>query len=213
MHQARHHLQNEEWNQAKSVLQRLLDAYPNQRGPDNAYLLMAEAHRALEETEAERGTLAKLARVDAEAIDTFARLMELDQGREDWEGVRLNAQRYLAVNPLISFPHQYGANAAEALGQVTNAIISYRNLLLLDPPNPAEVHYRLARLLHQAEDPSARRHVLQALEEAPRFRDAHRLLLKITAESPGRSNQPNRRPAAIPDSSSSPSPTPSPRSL
>jgi hypothetical protein len=51
---------------------------------------------------------------------------------------------------------------------------------LLDPPDPAEAHYRLARLLHQAGDPAAKRHVLQALEEAPRFREAHRLLLEIS---------------------------------
>jgi hypothetical protein len=37
----------------------------------------------------------------------------------------------------------------------------------------------LARLLHQAGDPTAKRHVLQAIEEAPRFRDAHRLLMEI----------------------------------
>jgi hypothetical protein len=56
-------------------------------------------------------------------------------------------------------------------------------MLLLDPPDPAEVHFRLARLLRKAGDPAAKRHVLQALEEAPRFRDAHRLLLEIAGDA------------------------------
>ena len=57
-------------------------------------------------------------------------------------------------------------------------------MLLFDPPDPADVHFRLARLLRQAGDPAAKRQVLQALEEAPRFREAQRLLLDITGELP-----------------------------
>jgi len=41
------------------------------------------------------------------------------------------------------------------------------------------VHFRLAKLLHSEGDPRARRHVLQALEEAPRYREALRLLMEI----------------------------------
>ena len=38
-------------------------------------------------------------------------------------------------------------------------------------------------LLHSRGTDAAKRHVLQALEEAPRFRDAHKLLLEITGSS------------------------------
>jgi hypothetical protein len=57
-------------------------------------------------------------------------------------------------------------------------------LLELDPPDIAETHFRLAELLHTVGDPSARRHVLQALEEAPRYPAALRLLLEINSQSP-----------------------------
>jgi tetratricopeptide (TPR) repeat protein len=66
---------------------------------------------------------------------------------------------------------------------VDRAIQAYRVLLQLDPPDPAEAHYRLAVLLHRQGDPGAKRQVLQALEEAPRFRDALRLLLQINKEN------------------------------
>ncbi|HUV65948.1 MAG TPA: hypothetical protein VMW24_18785, partial [Sedimentisphaerales bacterium] len=56
-------------------------------------------------------------------------------------------------------------------------------LLLLDPADPADIHYRLARLLEHKDPAEAKRHVLLALAEAPRFREAHRLLLKIVSQT------------------------------
>jgi hypothetical protein len=55
-------------------------------------------------------------------------------------------------------------------------------MLRLNPADPAEIHFRLARLLHASGSPEARRHVLLALEEAPRFRAAHELLLEIAGK-------------------------------
>jgi hypothetical protein len=39
-------------------------------------------------------------------------------------------------------------------------------------------------------DPAAKRHVLQALEEAPRYREAHRLLLELAHANPTSTNAP-----------------------
>jgi hypothetical protein len=53
-------------------------------------------------------------------------------------------------------------------------------LLLFDSTDAAETHFRLAQLLHDAGNRSAaKRHILHALEEAPRFLAAHRLLLEL----------------------------------
>jgi tetratricopeptide (TPR) repeat protein len=85
------------------------------------------------------------------------------------------------VNPLIPTPHRQLARASEQLGERDEAIASYRALALLDDTDPAEVHFRLAKLLRQAGKPDeARREVLKSLEDAPRFLDAHRLLLELT---------------------------------
>jgi len=47
---------------------------------------------------------------------------------------------------------------------------------LLEP----DIHFRLARALHATGQPAeAKRHVLLALEEAPRFREAQQLLLQL----------------------------------
>jgi len=88
------------------------------------------------------------------------------------------------------------ARAAEGLGVTDVAIDAYRALLLMDPVDPAEVHYRLAFWLERrGELELARRHVLQSLEEAPRFRAAHGLLLKLHESSPGPAGSSGSSPA------------------
>jgi tetratricopeptide (TPR) repeat protein len=168
-----------EWNQAKEVLTRLIELYPEYTGGDNAYAPLAFVHRQLNETDDERRVLSNFAARSADALHAFLRLLELELASEDWQAARETAERVLAVNPLLKQPHAALAQAAEALDEPEYAIAAHRTLIQLGPDNPAETHFRLARLLHEANDPSAKRHVLLALEEAPRFRAAHLLLLEM----------------------------------
>ncbi|HTH49977.1 MAG TPA: hypothetical protein VMB21_20860, partial [Candidatus Limnocylindria bacterium] len=181
-------MSEQKWAAAKAPLQRLVELFPNQPGGDSPYPLLAAAHRALGETNEERQVLMQFAQRDDEATATYLRLMELAAAAQDWPEVTRNAQRFLAVNPLVAPPYRYLARASEAAGDTPAAIAAYGTLLQLDPPNPAEVHYQLARLLQPTDAVTARLHVLQALEDAPRHRAALRLLLKLqtnsTAESP-----------------------------
>jgi tetratricopeptide (TPR) repeat protein len=179
MHGAQKLLRDKKWQEAKAPLEKLIKAYPDQTGPENAYTLLAAAHRRLGETNDEMRVLTELSNIEADALDAYSRVMELAAAKKNWGLVTTNAERYLAVNPLVPLPYRFLAQAAEAAGQDRTAIDAYETMLLLDPPDPAEAHFRLARLLHQAGDPTAKRHVLQAIEEAPRFRDAHRLLMEI----------------------------------
>jgi len=183
MREARTALAEKKWPAAKAPLNRIIERYPAQRGPESAYALLAAACRELNQTNEERQVLSKLAAFDADAADAFLRLMELGEAAHDWPAVTQNADRLLAVNPLLPQPYRCLARASEELDNTDAAIHSYQRLLLLDPPDPAEVHFALARLLRKTGDPSAKRHVLQALEEAPRFRAAQHLLLEIDGEA------------------------------
>ncbi|HXT39379.1 MAG TPA: tetratricopeptide repeat protein [Candidatus Angelobacter sp.] len=182
---ARRLVAEKKWMEAKVPLKKLIDEYPDCADANNGYALMAAAHRGLNETNEEREVLSKLASLDADATDAFSRLMVLGEAAGDWPSVVQNAERFLAVNPLLPQPYRHLARASEELGRTGAAIQAYQKLLLLDPPDPAEVHFRLARLLRKTGDPAAKRHVLQALEEAPRFREAHHLLLEIEAGTQG----------------------------
>jgi tetratricopeptide (TPR) repeat protein len=127
---------------------------------------------------------------EAAALDAYSRLMELAEAAKEWKTVTQNAERFLAVNPLLPQPYRFLATASEALGETPQAIGAYEQLLRLDPANPADVHFRVARLMRMNNDPAAKRHLLQALEEAPRFRDAHRLLLELAQANPTATNAP-----------------------
>lgn len=170
------------WNKAKQPLRRLLRLCPEYVGSDNAYQMLALVHRRLEESNDERRVLEKYANRSADALSAYLRLLELQRQQEDWPGLRRNAERALAVNPLIAPPYRAMAEAAERLDDADDAMAAYRALLTLDVSDRAHVHFRLARLLHDAGHAQAKRHVLLALEEAPRFRAAHALLLEIRRE-------------------------------
>jgi len=171
------------WVEAKPILKQLVELYPDSAGPESPYWLLAAVHRSLGETNEERAVLSQFATQDDEAADAYVRLMELGAENQDWPAVTLNAKRYLAVNPLVLPPYRFSAQAAEKTKDTRSAMESYRALLELKPPDPAEIHYKLARLLYEDRDPEARIHVLKALEEAPRFRAALQLLLEINHES------------------------------
>jgi tetratricopeptide (TPR) repeat protein len=111
-------------------------------------------------------------------------LLELGIANKDWPSVETNALRYLAVNPLVAPPYRYLAQASDQTKNTAHGIFAYRALLELDPSDLAETHFRLAELLHRTADPSARRHLLQALEEAPRYPAALKLLVEINNQSP-----------------------------
>jgi len=67
--------------------------------------------------------------------------------------------------------------------------------------DPAELHLKLATVLERmAELPAAKRQVLLALEETPRFRAAHQRLLEIVRKLEQNAKQETLAPAPTPAS-------------
>ncbi|MFN0066259.1 MAG: peptidase MA family metallohydrolase [Limisphaerales bacterium] len=188
--QAERFTEEKNWAAAKAPLEKLVTLHPDQTGADSAWAQLAAVQRALGDTPAEQRTLEAYAARDAGATDAYLRLMELAAAAEDWPAVRRYAEQFLAVNPLVAPPHRLNAQAAEELGDGPAAIASWEAVLQLEPPDPAEVHFRLARLLHRSGHPEARRQVLLALEEAPRHRAALALLLDMQPAPAGETARP-----------------------
>jgi len=179
---ARKALTEKKWEDAKAPCRELIKLFPSQSGGDSAYLMLAKAHRELNEQKEEHKVLSQFVVLTDDAFDVYLRLMELDAKAKGWKAVQSNAERALAVNPLLAAPYRFLAEAAEALKQTDAAIGAWQKMLMLDPRDPAEGHFRLARLLYSKNDPNAKRHLLKALEEAPRFRKAHKMLLEVNGE-------------------------------
>ncbi len=173
-------IENESLAEAIEPLEQMIDLFPNNADNSSTYEMLAMVYRKLDQPEKEREVLESLATLDSDNLEAYRRLIEMAQARQDWEAVRLNANRFLAVNPLLRHPHQSLAQSAEKLESVDDSIRSYRALLNFETTDFAETHYRLAVQLKKKKDfVAARRQVLLALEEAPRYRAAHQLYLEI----------------------------------
>lgn len=177
---AEQYIANQDFEKARAPLEKLIELYPDNVTADNPYEMLAAVYRVLKKPEQELEILRKyLRRADAATV-ACQRLMELEEAHKNWEGLLDATDRQLAVNPLIPAPHRARAVAAEALGRPETAVRSWKAVLALDPDDVAEVQYHLAVLERSLGQPDvARRHVLLALETAPRFREAQQLLLEL----------------------------------
>jgi Tfp pilus assembly protein PilF len=185
-----------QWQEAKRPLEEASQLYPDYDGAESPYAFLAAIHRELGETQQERSVLEKLVALDADAADARLRLVEIAAESKDWQAVVDHATAMLAINPLVAAPHRHLAEAAQALEKRESAIDANQALLVLQPLDKAEIHYRLAGLLKEEGQPdAAKRHVLAALEQAPRYLAAHRLLLEITRATS------KEQPASEPNSS------------
>ncbi|HUC86523.1 MAG TPA: tetratricopeptide repeat protein [Candidatus Acidoferrales bacterium] len=203
LHKAAALMEAKNWPEAESLLAALADAYHGERRADNPLWLLAVTQRNLGQTNAELATLKKFAAQESDFADLYSRLIELSEGQKNWLEVTKYAEQLLAINPLSSLPYRALAEASVAAASDDHAvsgmsragetpapssdqaITAYRKLLLLDPPDPVEVHFQLAKLLHARGDSEdeAKRQILQSLEDAPRFQKALSLLLEIEDRS------------------------------
>ena len=185
-------MEERRWEEALAPLEQILASYPLQPGNREAPRMLVRCLRELERTDEELRWLKDIAQNDHEALDVYLRLIATGIETEDWELAQANLERFFAIDPLRPQVFRYQAKVSEALGNQDRAVDAWGKLLLLDPPDPARVHYQLARLLFETGRDGARHHVLRALEEAPRFRDAYRLLRLIK----GRDRIPEVEPVA-----------------
>lgn len=166
--------------EAEPVLRQAIKLYPGYLANDNAYEKLAKLYRDQKKFAEERAVLETFASLDLSAVPARLRLIELQREAKDWAALNETGRRLAAIDPLLPQGHEALSLSAEHLNRTDDAIKSLERLLLLDPDDLADLHYRLARVLHaKGKQSEAKRHVLLALEEAPRFRDAQQLLLKL----------------------------------
>ena len=183
------------YDEALAPLLKLKSLYPQFTDGGNPYEQLAAVYRKLEKPAEEKAILEEFAKLEADGVPANLRLSEFHTEAGEWSKLSLAAERLLAVDPLLKQAHQAAAVAAEKQNRTEEAIAALARLAVLEPDDPADVHFRLAMALHaQGRNAEARRQVLKALEEAPRYRAAHRLLLKIVgttaAEVTEKSNAP-----------------------
>lgn len=171
------------FQEAEATLTRLRELLPEDAAPEGTLESLAALYKETGDVEKEIAVLKTLADARADGFRDLVRLMELEAEREQWEAVAGHAQKALELNPLLPDAHRFAAEAAAKLEETQRAVRPLQVLATMDPVDPAGLHFQLAEAFAATGDESAaKREVLMALEEAPKFRQAHKLLLELVKE-------------------------------
>ncbi|MFN3192195.1 MAG: tetratricopeptide repeat protein [Aureliella sp.] len=170
-------------NEAAVSVRRLIELYPEDTSPSGSLDLAIRVARKQGDRDSEREYLDQVLTHASDNLTALRRLIVMDTEDENYGLLATHAHKLLAVNPLLKEGHEAAVLANLALGHDDVAIPSLKALLELEPLDPAEIHFQLAGAYFKSDQlDQARRECLYALEFAPRYRDAHKLLVKIVAK-------------------------------
>lgn len=145
---------------------------------------LALCYRELGNEEKEREALNQLFWVSSDALPGLERFIEMEKNKEEWSSVLETAILALEIQPFSTGLHQSVAAACRELDRSEDAVDSLLALQAMDPIDQAGLNFQLAESYAAAEQTQmAKGFLVDALLMAPRYRDAHQLLLKLS-ESP-----------------------------
>lgn len=165
--------------EAADMLRGLIELYPNDRRPNSARAILATIYGQQEKVDEQIAELKKQVALSASDWDSASLLLQLLVEKKRWQDAVEVGQSVLAIDPLQSQPNQLLLQAALETRDQELALMLLSGLLELDSANAARYHLQLAELQKETSVIEARRHVLLALELAPRYREAHQFLLSL----------------------------------
>ncbi len=187
-------IEERQWTSALPIAKKLIEAFPDDASEKSGRALAAAIYRKLEQTDDERQALVAIEQRSSDCLDVLLRLIQVDLQNSNQKAVLEWCDRILEIDPTRSSVHEDRAAAAEFLGRPSEAIDSLDAIMALEPIDATVVHYRLAKLLLAVDKKEeAKRHVLQALEESPRYREALSTLLQITAPPKTKTKTPKKK--------------------
>ena len=176
---ARNQLAGRKFDEAIATARKLIALFPEDIASGCGYELAAAAYHGAAKLKEEAEVLREWVKRASDATTALQRLIVLDADAKNWSAVERSARLMLAVNPFLKQPHELLASALEEQKRGDDAVASLTKLQLLGADNPADVNFRLARLLRDKDRESSRRYVLDALADAPRHRAALNLLEEL----------------------------------
>ena len=173
-------LGDEEWSAVIEPAEHMIELYPNYVEPDSPYVALA---RAFDELDRRDDAIAALERFWQSGGYDPSVLMRLagwlvDESRTDSAIDVL--ETVTMVDPFDRDLHGKLGDLLMDAGRAEDASREYAILIALDPHDKANAYYRMARANHALGDREASQSsLMQALEIAPNYRPAQRLLLEL----------------------------------
>ena len=180
------HVAANDWQAVPELARHLIDLLPQYIEPDSPYIALA---RALDEQEDRQSAIA--------ALETFWRQGGYDPGAlrqlADWlktadrnDDAIAVLQSVNMVEPLDRELHGDLGDMLLAAGRAEEALREFKVALALEPHDRATAYYRMAQAYFELGNrESSQDNLLQALDVAPNFRPAQRLLLELARTDPG----------------------------
>ncbi|HYP07201.1 MAG TPA: tetratricopeptide repeat protein, partial [Bryobacteraceae bacterium] len=147
----------------------------------NAYELLAEAHEAKGDKAAAMAALAKYSQAGGRSPEALKKLAKMQKEAGKPADALKTLERLIYVYPMEAEVHSELGDLYMAQNATDGAIREYTAVVASKPLDPAASHFNLARALQSAKRlEDAKEHLLLALEAAPGYKPAQKLLLELS---------------------------------
>lgn len=172
--------QQQDWVSVTVLARNVIEQYPARVGDGNAYEVLSQALREQGNEEGAMDVLLNWHTLGGHGVDSLRTLVRDLRKRKRFDEAAVVMESINWVNPYVIEEHRWLGDYYLDKQETTLAIREYDALLGLQPEDPAEALLGKARAAQQNGDSEqARRQVLYALEHAPFFRSAQKLLLEF----------------------------------
>ena len=181
------HISSADWQPVIELANHLIDILPQYVEPDSPYVALARAHEEMDDRDAAIVALTRFWRQGGYAPGSLKRLADWlrEEGRTAetigvFESINL-------VDPLNQELHSEFGDILLDADRAEEALREFSIALALKPHDRAAAHYRMAQAHFALDDrEESQRQLLLALDVAPNYRPAQRLLLQLM--KPGESS-------------------------
>lgn len=182
--EARDAAESRDWLNAFDAAERAVASYRHYVGGLSPYSVLAESAERLGRRDRAVEALTTYWQAGGRLTGPLMRLAEWREAAGDLDEA-LQVRRALALVAPLKGEHRVAlGDRLLAAGAAADARREYVAYQALEPHDRADAHYRLARALFALDDlEAARREVLLALEIAPTYSEALRLLTEVTRRS------------------------------
>jgi tetratricopeptide (TPR) repeat protein len=157
--------------------------FPEYVEAGNAYELAGDALLKAGDKAGAMAEYAKYSKVGGRDLETMEKYADLLSGSGDKKAAVAALWRMIYCFPLDSGLHEKLGNLDLATGANTDAVREFQVLVELEPNDKAGSHYNLAKAYKaNGQTDKAREEAITALEAAPEYRPAQKLLLEVSGE-------------------------------
>jgi hypothetical protein len=170
-----------DWDTVIKIGTRARDLFPDYVEVGSVYEFLAKAYAAKDNKAAAEEELQRYMKAggrDPATLKTLADDLTADGKKAEAAAV---LERVNYIYPMDGAQHQQLGALVLELNKNQEAIREFQAVLARDPIDPAQAHYNLARAYNQNHQPEqAKDELISALEAAPGFRPAQKLLLELS---------------------------------